>query len=134
MQARAWMITGMAGLVCLVFAMLAYGGAAQLQAGVAAQARAESPLVQTYVVLDRYASRLAPGVGSLSRQLADACFADAWPAIEADPSIGLSLLSGQSRGLMAGLAAFSRWGAPVLLIASLVLYLLRPRDVHLIRH
>ncbi len=130
---RAWVICGLAGLICLIFAMLAFGGAAQEQPAVAVQARAESPLAQTYIVLDRHASQLLPSVESMSRALARTCFADTFPAIEADPDIGLYLLRTQSRGFMAVLAGMAYWGAPILLLAALILYFLRPKTIHLMR-
>lgn len=130
---RAWAVSGAVGLVCLIFAILAFGGAGQAQPAVAAQARNESPLAQTYIVLDRHASRLLPAVGSMSRGLAEVCFADTYAAIEADPDIGLHLLYTQSRGFMAAMAKMTYWGAPILLFASFVLYFLRPKTIHLVR-
>lgn len=133
MKVRAWAIGGVLALLCLVFSMLSVGGAAQVQPAVGAQARAESPLAQTYIVLDRHASALVPAIGRLSRSLADACFGDTWAAIEADPEIGLHLLLTTSRGSLATLARTCYWATPVLLLLSLILYFLRPKPVHLIR-
>ncbi len=132
MKMRAWAVTGSAGLFCLVFAMLSFGGAAQVQPPVAKQARDESPLAQTYIVLDRHASSL-PTVEHMSRGLADACFSAAYAEIAANPEVGLHLLFTQSRGPLAGLAKACYWGAPILLLISLVLYFTRPRTISLIK-
>ncbi|MGB8636042.1 MAG: hypothetical protein WCD66_14080 [Rhodanobacteraceae bacterium] len=133
MKMHIWALCGSFGLLCLIFAMLAFGGAGQAQPGVATQAREESPLAQTYIVLDRHLSTMLPAVGKLSRGLARTCFADAYPAIKADPDVGLHLLFSESRGFMAGLARLAYWGAPILLLASLLLYFLRPKTIHLIK-
>ena len=133
MKIRAGIVCGIAGVVCFVFAMLAFGGAAQTQPAVAKQARDESPLAQTYIVLDRHVSAWLPAVGRLSQGLAAACFAEVYPAIEADPDIGLHLLWTDSRGILAVLARISYWGAPILLLLALVLHFMRPKTVHLIK-
>ncbi len=133
MKMRIWALCGSFGLLCLVFAVLAVGGAGQAQPGVAAQARDESPLAQTYIVLDRHLSAMLPSVAGLSLATARTCFAEAYPAIEADPDVGLHLLFSESRGFMAGLARIAYWGAPILLLASLLLYFLRPKTIHLIK-
>lgn len=131
---RIWAVCAVVGLICLIFAVLAFGGAGQAQPAVAAQARAESPLAQTYIVLDRYASRLSPTIRSMSLGLAQSCFGEAYPAIEADPDVGLHLLHSESRGFMAAVARLAYWGAPILLLASLIFYFLRPKTIHLMRN
>lgn len=133
MKIRASGVCAVAGVLCLASAMLTFGGAAQIKNAVATQARDESPLAHTYIVLDRHASKWLPAVERLSRSLASICFADAWPAIDANPEVGLHLLWTESRGVPASLAKTSYWAAPILLLLALILYFLRPKSIHLIK-
>lgn len=133
MRERLWIVTALGGLVCLAFAMLAYGGAARLAPAVAAQARAEAPVTQTYIVLERYAVRALPALANLSQGLARACFAEALQAIRDDPELALHLLAVRAQGPWAPLARFASWAAPLLFALSVLLYAFRPRPIHLIR-
>lgn len=132
MKVRAFAVAGLLGLACLVFNVLAVGGAAAMLPGVATQAQDESPLAHTYIVLHRYSVHYLPGVASVSRGLAGACFGDAFSAIREDPRVGLDLLFTASHGVMAALATLLYWAAPVLLLAFVLLYFVRPKTIHLI--
>lgn len=132
MKVKAVAVVGVLFLVSLVFAMLALGGAAQRYRAVAAQARAESPLAQTYIVLDRYAAKWIPGVESASRSVANATFRASWPDVEAQPALALTVLLSHSHGASASLFKAAYWSTPILLLIFLFLLWRRPRPVHLI--
>lgn len=133
MKMRAYVLAGVLGLVCLVFDVVAFGGAGSAQPAVAVQARNESPIAQTYIVLGRHLFRALPSTRDPAEAVAAACFGDAYPAIHDDPEVALHNLFAKSHGALASLAGISYWGAPVLLLASILLYWFRPRPVHLIR-
>lgn len=120
------------GVVCLAFNMLALGAAARAHPAIAAQARAESPLAQTYIVLDRYLRGETPYLAGLANGLANAAFGAAWPAVEAQPELALDSLYADARGKTAAFARAAYWGAPILLLLALVLYVARDRQVRLI--
>ncbi|MDN5924785.1 MAG: hypothetical protein L0H70_07285 [Xanthomonadales bacterium] len=132
MKVQAVAVVGVLFVVCLAFDMLALGGAAQRYHAVAAQARAESPLAQTYIVLDRYAAKWIPGVEGASKALANATFSASWPAVEAQPEVALTVLFSHSHGALAPLLKLAYWSAPILLLIFLFLLWRRPRPVHLI--
>lgn len=129
---RAVTVVGVLCLVCLLFDMLALGGAAQQYPAVAQQARAESPLAQTYIVLDRYAVSWIPGFDNASRRVADATFSEAYPAVKAQPDVALTVLFSQSHGVLAPLLKLAYWAMPLLLLLFLFLVWRRPKSVHLI--
>lgn len=132
MKIRAWAACGTLGILCFLFAALALGGAAQLQPAVAKQARNESFLAHTYIVLDAFASRV-PAIATLSRSVARQCFGATLATLDDDSPVALHQLFARSTGFMAGLAKGSYWAAPILLFLCLILHWLRPRPVHLMR-
>jgi hypothetical protein len=134
MKVRMYAVAGVLGIACLVFDVMALGAAGKAHPAVEAQARLESPLAQTYIVLGRY---LLGGLGFLqgpADALADASFTAAYPAVAAQPELALDSLYAQARGVTAGVARAAYWGAPILLLAFIVLFTFRPRTVHLIRN
>lgn len=132
MKVQAVAVVGVLFFMCLVFTMLALGGAAQRYRAVAAQARAESPLAQTYIVLDRYAAKWIPGVESASKSVANGTFSASWPAVEAQPKVALTVLFSHAQGALASLFKVAYWSTPILLLIFLFMLWRRPRPVHLI--
>lgn len=133
MKVRAYVLAGTLGLACLGFNVLAIGAAAERFPAVAAQARAESPLAQTYIVLGRYLTDWVPALQTPASALAEASFDNAFAAVEANPSVALDALLTNAQGFFGGLARACYWGAPILLFAFVLLFWFRPRTVHLIR-
>ncbi|HET6631342.1 MAG TPA: hypothetical protein VFG73_01370 [Rhodanobacteraceae bacterium] len=132
MKARAHIICGILFFATLLFDVLALGGAAIEQPAVQAQARLESPLAETYIVLGRSLANWIPGVTSVATALASASFGDAYPAVAANPPTALDTLFADSHGALAPVAKASYWLPLPLLLLWLLLRWKRPRPVHLI--
>lgn len=134
MKLRLYAIAAGFGLFALVFDVLALGAAARLHPAVAAQARAESPLAHTYIVLGRYAAGGHGRLGGIGDALAEAAFGSAWESVEARPELALDTLYTAARGKAATVARLAYWGAPILLLLFVPLFTFRERKVQLIRH
>ena len=118
-------------VLCLAFDAWLYGSLARQQeigAALASSARANAPLLHTYIVLGE---PLAAHTGASGQRVADAAFADAYPAIIASPATASSELFTQSRGPLRGLLLVLYWATPLLLVLALAAWVLRSRPTHL---
>ena len=118
-------------VLCLAFDAWLYGSLArepQVGPALAASARANAPLLHTYIVLGE---PLAAHTGAWGRGVADAAFADAYPSIIASPATAASQLFTQSRGPLRGLLLLLYWVTPALLVLALAAWVLRSRQTHL---
>lgn len=134
MKLRLYAVAAGFGLFALAFDLLALGAAGQSHPAVAAQARAESPLAHTYVVLGRHLVGERGGLREVGDSLAEAAFGNAWEAVEAQPDVALDTLYAAARGKAATVARLAYWGAPVLLVLFVPLFIFRERKVQLIRN
>jgi len=118
-------------VLCLAFDAWLYGSLARepdVGPAIASSARANAPLLHTYIVLGE---PLAVHTGALGQRVADAAFADAYPSIIASPATAASQLFTQSRGPLRGLLLVLYWGTPLLLVLALAAWVLRSRPTHL---
>lgn len=94
----------------------------------AASARADAPLLHTYIVVGR---PLVAWVGADAGQnVALAAFGSAYASMVATPEAAASLLFRDSRGAMRGLMIGLFWATPVLLLLGLLAWALRSRQTH----
>jgi hypothetical protein len=118
-------------VLCLAFDAWLYGSLArepEVGPAIASSARANAPLLHTYIVLG---GPLAPHTGAFGQRVADAAFGDAYPSITASPATAASQLFTQSRGPLRGLLLMLYWATPVLLVLALASWVLRSRPTHL---
>jgi hypothetical protein len=101
---------------------------AEIGPALASSARANAPLLHTYIVLGE---PLAAYTGASGQRVADVAFHDAYPSIMASPATAASELFAQSRGPWRGLLVVLYWGTPVLLVITLGAWVLRSRETHL---
>ena len=118
-------------VLCLAFDAWLYGSLARepaIGAALASSARANAPLLHSYIVLGE---PLAAHTGWSGQRVADAAFADAYPSIMASPATAASQLFTESRGPLRGLLVVLYWATPALLVLALAAWVLRSRPTHL---
>lgn len=118
-------------VLCLAFNAWLYGSLARepdIGPALASSARATAPLLHAYIVAGE---PLAAYTGASGQYVADAAFADAYPAIAASPATADGLLFTESHGPLRGLLVALYWATPVLLVLALAAWVLRSRPAHL---
>lgn len=132
MRPRKYTVCFTLFVLCLAFDAWVYGSLARapdVGPVLVSAARTSAPLLHTYIVLG---TPLVERVDTVAgRDLADAAFGDAYPAMSAQPLAAASLLFSQSRGPLRGILVVLYWAAPVLLAAGLAAWLLRSRQASL---
>lgn len=136
MRVRAYILFGILFLLCLALDALTFGALARepvIGPAVAASARAEAPLAHTYIALGAPLTGAMPALQSAGSACADTAFGSAYPAITATPAAAIDLLFAESRGAKNALFMLFYWGAPVLLVLTIMAWLFRTRPTHLIK-
>ncbi len=135
MRLRLYALFGILFLICLAFDALVYGSLARepgIGAAVAAAARADSPLLHTYIVLGRPLTT-SSALTTAGQSLADSAYGGAYASIAAMPDAASSLLFDESHGPLRALYLLIYWCAPLFLALAIVAWLLRSRPTHLIK-
>ncbi|SRR5579885_907970 len=136
MRFRFYALFGMLFLFCLIVDVLTFGGLAHegaVGAAFAQSARAESPLAHTYVVLGSPLAGAIPAVNAAGQSIANAAFGDAYEPMQDTPEAASDLLFSASIGPLRALLMLCYWGAPVLLLLTIVAWVFRTRPTHLIK-
>ncbi|MEO7149288.1 MAG: hypothetical protein ABIY40_05060 [Rhodanobacteraceae bacterium] len=136
MRVRAYILLGILFLLCLALDALTFGALARepvIGPAVAASARAEAPLAHTYIVLGMPLVDALAALQSIGRNCAETAFGGAYPAIAETPAAAIDLLFSASRGAPRALFMLFYWGAPSLLVLTIVAWLFRTRPTHLIK-
>lgn len=134
MRARAHVVLLVLMLSTLFANLLLYGGLAQLPEGKAflASARRESPLALMYMSAGEPLVA-ATGLSGVGQDMARAAYGETFAAVEESPGAASDLIETGDFGQGHALARAIYWATPLLLVAWLIAYLLRPRAVHLVR-
>jgi hypothetical protein len=136
MRFRFYALLGILFLFCLIVDLLTFGGLAResgVGTAIAQSARAEAPLMHTYVVLGRPIAAAMPALNTAGQSIADAAFGDAYSQIAATPDAAVDLLFSASLGPLRALLVLCYWGAPVLLVLAILAWIFRTRRTHLIK-
>jgi hypothetical protein len=135
MRIRWYVLFGIFFLLFLLIDALSFGALAQEKGvgpAVASAAAAEAPIAHTYILLGTMPISYVPALRAVGGAMADAAFGDSYAAIEARPEAAIDLLFSESRGPAATLFVLSYRGAPLLLLLTLLAWLFRTRQTHLI--
>jgi len=132
MRPRKYTVLFVLFVACLAFDAWVYGSLARAPAvgqALDAAARANAPLLHTYIVIGRPIVDL---VGSaVGQRVADAAYRDAYPAMIALPAVADSLLFGRSLGPLRGIFLVLYWASPILLVLALLTWIFRSQNTHL---
>jgi hypothetical protein len=135
MRFRFYALFGMLFLLCAVIDLLTFGGLVRepgIGSAIAQSARAEAPLLHTYAVLGTPIAKTIPGASTAGQSIADAAFGDAYAQILATPEAAVALLFSASLGPLRALLMLCYWGAPSLLLLTILAWIFRTRHTHLI--
>jgi|APFre7841882724_1041349.scaffolds.fasta_scaffold69258_2 hypothetical protein len=133
MGGRLHLFVLVAALLSLLTNALAWSGLGQehgIGPIVRESARRESALVSTYLVLGD-ALRALPGIDGFATELALAGYGPALERLKAEPAAAMDVLARGGFGPVNAILRINTWATPMLLLAWVVAYWLRPRKVHL---
>lgn len=136
MRMRWYALFGIFFLFFLLIDALCFAALARqpaIGADVAAGAEAEAPIAHTYIVLGTPLVASSPVLQNIGEAMAGAAFGDSYEAVHARPAAAIDLLFSESHGPVSALFMLSYWGAPLLLVLTLVAWLFRTRQTHLIK-
>jgi hypothetical protein len=133
-RARAHVVLLVAFLVSLFSNLLLLGGLARLPEGKVylESARRESPLALAYMTAGGWLLAI-PGLASVGENLALSAYGAAFPAVLATPGAASDVIETGEFGDAHALARSVYWLTPLLFVAWLLAFWLRPRGVHLVR-
>jgi len=136
MRIRWYTLFGIFFLLCLLIDALSFAALARepgVGQAVSASANAEAPIARTYIGLGTPLVASSPVLQTVGEAMVDSAFGAAYPAISAQPDAAMDMLFSESRGPLRELFMLSYWGAPLLLACTLLAWLLRTRQTHLIK-
>lgn len=93
----------------------------------------EAPIAHTYIVLGTPLVASSPVLEDVGGAVAAAAFGASYGAIGNSPDAAMDLLFSDSHGPLSALFLLSYWGAPLLLLLTLVAWVFRSRHAHLIK-
>lgn len=121
-------------VLALLWQCLFWGGASTLpEIGpiVRKSAMREAPLVAGLMVGGEFLGKLAPPLGDVGRAWAREALEPAVERINADPTVAMDLLFGQSLSGPQRLATRGVYALPVLLALAIITWLRRPKQVRM---
>jgi len=132
MRSRIHVILLLALLASVFLNLLVHGGLARLPEGkvFVESAKRESPVALAYMTLGEWLVSI-PGLAAIGEQLAQAVYGPAFAAVKQSPSAASDIIELGDFGRAHALARANYWATPLLFVAWLIAFLLRPREVHL---
>ena len=128
-----WVVT-LLFLLVLGYDVVIWGAAARLPdvgphiLGSAAQ---EGPLAYVYMQAGAALDQAVPALDAWGRAHATAAFSAGFERIKAEPTIAMDLIFSNTWNSQHAMLKFCHWAAPALGLLSLVLWIRRPKKVHL---
>ena len=135
MKARVHVVLLLLLVVSLALNLLGWSGLcrnAEVGAIVREAVQRESPLIQTYVMAGDLLA-LVPGVGAAGDALAESAFGGAFDTLKAEPRAALDVLERSGHGLAPRLLGANTLATPLLFVAWLVAFFMRPRQLATIK-
>jgi len=136
MKSRLHVIALVLFVLCLLYDLVVWGSVRVLPdvgPGIAESARREAPLAATYITLGDLIDSAVPSLQAFgSDRLTDA-FGEGFERIRADPTVAMDLIFGTTWNASHRWIKTMYWAAPVLLLLTLILWLRRPKAVHMVR-
>jgi len=132
MRSRIHVILLLALFVSAFLNLLVHGGLTRLPEGkvFVDSAKRESPVALVYMTLGAWLVSI-PGLAGTSEQLAQAVYGPAFASVKDSPSAASDMIENGDFGQAHALARANYWATPLLFVAWLIAFWLRPREVHL---
>lgn len=121
-------------VISLFLNLLVYGGLTRLPQGKVFRdsARREAPLVLGYMAAGEQLMRV-PGMASFGESLALDAYGPLFERAQQNPGAAMDVVANAEAGTATSLARFNHWATPCLLLLWILSFVLRPREVHLVR-
>ena len=123
-------------VLCFLYDLIVWGGVESLPevgAGIADSARREAPLAATYIALGGMLDSALPALKSYGSASAADAFGEGFERIRSDPTVAMDLIFGTTWNSVHSWVKTMYWAAPLLLLVTIVLWLRRPKAVHMMR-
>jgi hypothetical protein len=121
-------------VLALSFELIVWGAAAGLPdvgAKLLVSAQREAPLVDFYMRAGAALDGAIPALGRWGADYATTALREGFERIEGDPTVAMDLVLSQTWNAHHAILKHLHWGAPVLGVLALVLWMRRPKKVHL---
>ncbi|MBN8482457.1 MAG: hypothetical protein J0L88_12815 [Xanthomonadales bacterium] len=135
MRRRLHLVAVILFLAVLVFDLVVWGavpGLPEVGESIARSARSEAPLATTFITLGAILDGAVPALERFGAGLFTDALADAFPRIVENPNLAMDLVFSTRLNATHGWLKLLYWAAPVLLLASLLLWVRKPKKVSLI--
>jgi len=136
MKNRLHVIALVLFVVCFLYDLVVWGGVSALPdvgPGIADSARREAPLAATYITIGEMLDSAVPALQSFGAARLTDAFGEGFERIRADPTVAMDLIFNTTWNAAHSWIKAMYWAAPVLLLLTLVLWVRRPKTLHVIR-
>ena len=136
MKSRLHLIALFLFALCFLYDLVVWGSVEsvpEVGAGIADSARREAPLAATYIALGGMLDSAVPSLQQFGSYRITDAFHDGFERIRADSTVAMDLIFGTTWNATHSWIKTMYWAAPILLLITLVLWIRRPKAVHMIR-
>jgi len=123
-------------VICFAYDIVIWGGVASLPnvgAGIVDSAHREAPIAATYIAIGTPLDEAMPSLGDYANARLTEGLGDGFERIRADPTVAMDLIFSSTWNGTHRLIKAMYWGAPVMLLVTIVFWFRRPKAVHAFR-
>ena len=135
MKARLHLFALLLFFVSLIYDLLVWGAVPALDEvgpAIADSARREAPLAATYIALGAPIDAAIPFLQSFGRDRLTEAWSESFERIREDKTVAMDLVFGTTWNAQHRWIKTMYWAPPLLLLATLVLWLRRSKQVHML--
>ena len=136
MKNRLHVIALVLFVLCFLYNLVVWGSVRVLPEvgpSIADSARREAPLATTYITLGDILDSAVPSLQAFGSERLTAAFGEGFERIRADPTVAMDLIFDTTWNASHRWIKTMYWAAPVLLLLTLILWVRRPKAVHMVR-
>jgi hypothetical protein len=122
--------------ICFLYDIVVWGGVPALpKVGtyIVDSAHREAPLATTYIAIGAPLDVAMPSLGDYANARLTEAFADGFDRIREDPTVAMDLIFGTTWNPTHRWIKAMFWGAPIMLLVTIVFWFRRPKPVHALR-
>jgi hypothetical protein len=122
--------------ICFLYDIVVWGGVPTLPgvgAFIADSAHREAPLATTYIAIGSPLDAAMPSLGDYANLRLTEGLNEGFDRIKADPTVAMDLIFGTTWNRTHRMIKAMYWGAPIMLLVSVILWVRRPKAVHAFR-
>jgi hypothetical protein len=136
MKNRLHLIALVLFVLCFLYDLVVWGSVSALPdvgPSIADSARREAPLAATYITLGETLDSAVPSLQAFGAGRLSGALSEGFERIRADPTVAMDLIFDTTWNASHRWIKTMYWGAPVLLLLTIILWVRRPKTVHMIR-